>query len=143
MSELVPDDVMFNKAAVIERSLRRVLDIYRADPDLADLMRVDALTLNVERACQAAIDLAMHVVASKHLGMPQSQADAFRLLADAGAIDRKLSERMIGMCGFRNVLIHQYQELEVDLLHKVASEHWQDLVALCQTFGLKIVVNST
>jgi uncharacterized protein YutE (UPF0331/DUF86 family) len=132
---------MFNKAAVIERSLRRVLDIYRADPELADLMHVDALTLNVERACQAAIDLAMHVVASKHLGMPQSQADAFRLLADAGAIDRELSERMMGMCGFRNILIHQYQELEVGLLHKVASEYWQDLAALCQSFGLKIVVN--
>lgn len=138
----MPDDVMFNKAAVIERSLRRVLDIYRADPDLGNLMHVDALTLNVERACQAAIDLAMHVVASKHLGMPQSQADAFRLLADAGEIDRKLSERMIGMCGFRNVLIHQYQDLEVDLLHKVASEHWQDLASLCQTLGLKIVVDS-
>ena len=139
----MPDDVMFNKAAVIERSLRRVLDIYRADPDLADLMHVDALTLNVERACQAAIDLAMHVVASRHLGMPQSQADAFRLLADAGEMERKLSERMIGMCGFRNILIHQYQDLEVDLLHKVASEHWQDLAALCQTFGLKIVVDRT
>ena len=50
MSEVVPDDVMLNKAAVIERSLRRVLDIYRADPDLAGLMHVDALTLNVERA---------------------------------------------------------------------------------------------
>ncbi len=137
----MPDDVMLNKAAVIERSLRRVLEIYRADPKLADLMHVDALTLNVERACQAAIDLAMHVVASKHLGMPQSQADAFRLLADAGEIDRKLSERMIGMCGFRNILIHQYQDLEVELLHKVASEHWKDLVDLFQAFGLKIVVH--
>ena len=137
----MPDDVMFNKAAVIERSLRRVLDIYRADPALADLMHIDALTLNVERACQAAIDLAIHVVAAKHLGMPQSQADAFRLLADAGEIDRSLSERMIGMCGFRNVLIHQYQDLEIDLLHQVASEHWQDLAALCQALGLKIVVS--
>lgn len=136
----MPDDVMLNKAAIIERSLRRVLEIYGADPDLADLMHIDALTLNVERACQAAIDLAMHVVASKHLGMPQSQADAFRLLADAGEIDRSLSERMIGMCGFRNILVHQYQDLELDLLHKVASEHWQDLDALCQAFGLKIVV---
>lgn len=136
----MPDDVMLSKAAVIERSLRRVLDIYRADPNLADLMHIDALTLNIERACQAAIDLAMHVVASKHLGMPQSQADAFRLLADAGELDRKLSERMIGMCGFRNILIHQYQELKVELLHKVASEHWKDLEALCLALGLKIVV---
>lgn len=137
----MPDDVMLSKAAVIERSLRRVLDIYRADPNLADLMHIDALTLNIGRACQAAIDLAMHVVASKHLGMPQSQADAFRLLADAGELDRKLSERMIGMCGFRNILIHQYQELEVELLHKVASEHWKDLEALCLALGLKIVVH--
>jgi len=79
----VHDDVRLNKAAVIERSLRRVLEIYREDPDLADLLHVDALTLNVERACQAAIDLAMHVVACKHLGMPQRHGDAFRLLADA------------------------------------------------------------
>ena len=137
---IVPDDVMFAKAAVIERSLRRVLEIYRADPGLADLMHLDALTFNVERACQAAIDLAMHVVAAKHLGMPQSQADAFRLLADADALERKLSERMIGMCGFRNVLVHQYQELEVDILHQVATERWQDLVALCEALGLKVVV---
>lgn len=137
---IVPDDVMFAKAAVMERSLRRVLEIYRADPSLSDLMHLDALTLNVERACQAAIDLAMHVVAVKHLGMPQSQADAFRLLADAEALERTLSERMIGMCGFRNVLVHQYQELEVDILHQVATERWQDLVALCQTLGLKIIV---
>ena len=137
---IVPDDVMFGKAAVIERSLRRVLEIYRADPSLSDPMHVDAFTLNVERACQAAIDLAMHVVAVKHLGMPQSQADAFRLLADAEALGRTLSERMIGMCGFRNVLVHQYQELEVDILHQVATERWQDLVALCQALGLKIVV---
>jgi len=131
---------MFAKAAVIERSLRRVLEIYQGNPSLTDLMHLDALTLNVERACQAAIDLAMHVVAAEHLGMPHSQADAFRLLADADALERTLSERMIGMCGFRNVLVHQYQELEVDILHQVATERWQDLVALCQAFGLKIVV---
>lgn len=137
---IVPDDVMFAKAAVIERSLCRVLEIYRADPRLSDLMHLDALTLNVERACQAAIDLAMHAVAVKHLGMPQSQADAFRLLADGNALERSISERMIGMCGFRNVLVHQYQDLEVDLLHKVATDRWQDLVELCQALGLKIVV---
>jgi len=137
---IVPDDVMLGKAAVIERSLRRVIEIYGADPELKDLLYLDALTLNVERACQAAIDLAMHVVAIKHLGMPQSQADAFRLLVDACLLDRDLAERMIGMCGFRNVLVHQYQELEVGILHQVAQERWRDLVTLCQAFGLKIEV---
>lgn len=136
----MPDDVMLNKAAVIERSLRRVLGIYADNPSLDDLMHLDALTLNVERACQAAIDLAMHEVAAEHLGMPQSQADAFRLLADAGRLSRDLSDRMIGMCGFRNVLVHQYQELEVELLHLVARERWKDLIEFCAELGLKIEV---
>ena len=131
---------MLNKAAIIERSLRRVLEIHRADPDLAELIYLDALTLNLERACQGAIDLAMHVVSVEHLGMPQSQADAFRLLVNAGRLDRALSERMIGMCGLRNILIHQYQELEMDLLHQAATAGWKDLVALCRAFGLKVVV---
>ena len=137
---IVPDDVMFAKAAIIERSLRRILEIYREDSNLDDLLHLDALTLNAQRACQAAIDLAMHVVALQHLGMPQSQADAFRLLADSRHLTDDLSERMIGMCGFRNVLVHQYQELETDILHQVARKGWQDLVALCQAFGLKIIV---
>ena len=125
----------------IERSLSRVRTIYQSDPGLEEMIHLDALTLNVERACQGAIDLAMHVVALEHLGMPQSQADAFRLLADAERIDSSLANRMIGMCGFRNILIHQYQELESESLRKVAEEHWRDLVALCEALGLRIKVS--
>lgn len=125
----------------IERSLSRVRTIYQSDPGLEEMIHLDALTLNVERACQGAIDLAMHVVALEHLGMPQSQADAFRLLADAERIDSTLANRMIGMCGFRNILIHQYQELESESLQKVAVEHWRDLVALCEALGLRIKVS--
>ena len=136
----MPDDVMLNKAAIIERSLRRVLTIHRSDPELKEMLHLDALTLNVERACQGAIDLAMHFVASEHLGMPQSQADAFRLLADAKRIDGPLANRMVGMCGFRNILIHQYQELELESLRSVAEKHWRDLVALCEALGLRIEV---
>jgi uncharacterized protein YutE (UPF0331/DUF86 family) len=134
---------MFAKGAIIERCLRRVLEIYRDDPTLTDLLHLDALTLNVERACQAAIDLALHIVAIRHLGMPESQADAFRLLEEAGEIDRELSERMIAMCGFRNVIVHQYQEVDLDILHAVASGHWNDFVALCHALGLRIVVDPT
>jgi hypothetical protein len=57
--------------------------------------------------------------------------------------NRKLSERMIGMCGFRNVLVYQYQELEVNILDQVANERWRDLVAFCQVLPLQIAIVST
>lgn len=75
-----PDDVLLNKASIIERCIRRMQEEAAAAPQFDDYTHLDALTLNVERACQAAIDMAMHVVAERHLGMPQSMGDAFVLL---------------------------------------------------------------
>jgi uncharacterized protein YutE (UPF0331/DUF86 family) len=109
-----PDDVVLNKGAIIERSIRRLREEYAADPTLQNFTHIDALTLNLERACQAAIDMAMHLVASHHLGMPQSSADAFRVLAQAGLISQESCRAMMAMTGFRNIAIHAYQEMNMD-----------------------------
>lgn len=52
-----PDDILLNKAAIIERCIRRIQEEYHACPDLDNHTHVDALTLNIERACQAAINM--------------------------------------------------------------------------------------
>lgn len=56
-----PDDVCLNKAAIMERAIRRLREEYAFDPELTNYSHIDALTLNIERACQAAIDLALHL----------------------------------------------------------------------------------
>jgi uncharacterized protein YutE (UPF0331/DUF86 family) len=88
------DDVLLNKAAIIDRCLRRIDDEYASDPlRLVDFTHQDAIVLNLERACQAAIDLGMHVVAREHLGIPQGSAQAFDLLALAGKITPDLAKK--------------------------------------------------
>ena len=82
------DNVCLNKAAIIERSIRRALEEFSFDPSLKSYTHIDALTLNIERACQAAIDLAFHIVATNHLGMPQTSAEAFSLLSKSGRSSR-------------------------------------------------------
>jgi len=57
------DDVLLNKAGIIERCWRRVADEYAGTPSrLVDQTHQDAIILNLERACQAAIDAAMYLV---------------------------------------------------------------------------------
>src|SRR5690606_5251310 len=75
------DDVVLNKAAIIERCVARVREEYADDPrNLTDnITRQDSIILNLQRACEAAIDLAMHVVRRRRLGVPQETRDAFRL----------------------------------------------------------------
>lgn len=133
-----PDNVCLNKAAIIERCIRRMHQEYKSDPTLADYTHLDALILNIERACQAAIDLAMHVVAAEHLGVPQSSADSFKLLKQANKLDDNLAAHLIGMTGFRNIVIHQYQDLELDVIHYIMKDGIKDLVSFCKVLELKI-----
>ncbi|GAB6060089.1 type VII toxin-antitoxin system HepT family RNase toxin [Desulfonatronum parangueonense] len=133
-----PDDVCLNKAAIMERAIRRIHEEHAFDPELINCTHIDALILNIERACQAAIDLALHLVAREHLGMPQNSADAFRLLRNADLISEQTALAMVAMTGFRNVAVHEYQGLDMDVVRAIAQEHWKSLVVFCAEVGLRI-----
>ena len=102
------------------------------------MTHLDALTLNIERACQAAIDLAMHKVSTDHLGVPQSSAEAFTLLGREGRLEPLLASRLAGMTGFRNIAVHQYQQLDTSIIHFIMKTGWQDLVTLCKSLNLNV-----
>lgn len=132
------DDVCFNKAGIIERTLARALEEFAADPDMSNWSHIDALVLNLERSCQAAIDLAFHLIAKNHLGIPQESADAFRLLSRAGLIGAETERAMVGMTGFRNVAVHQYRSLDMEVVKSIMKSGWKSLVVYCGELGLKI-----
>jgi len=125
------DDVVLNKAATIERCVARVREEYDGDGhDLAlDQRRQDALVLNLLRACETAIDLAMHAVRVRALGAPQSSRDAFAMLVAAGILDRALGDALQRMVGFRDIAVQRYQDLDVDVLHAIVRDRLGDLEA--------------
>jgi uncharacterized protein YutE (UPF0331/DUF86 family) len=133
------NDVLLNKAAIIERCLRRVAEEYACDPGrLRNFTHQDAIVMNLERACQAAIDMAMLVIARDHLGVPQTSAQAFDLLAQAGRITPDVAKNMRAMVGFRNIAVHEYQTLRLDILQQVVEQGRNDLIEFCAALGLKI-----
>ncbi|MFN9367999.1 MAG: type VII toxin-antitoxin system HepT family RNase toxin [Planctomycetia bacterium] len=133
-----PDDILLNKGAIIERCVRRIREEAAASPGFENYTHLDALTLNIERACQAAIDMAMHIVAEQHLGVPQSMADAFALLQRAAIIDASLAASLQGMVGFRNVAIHQYEQMDMNVLRWVVESGHRDWIRLAEALGVSI-----
>jgi uncharacterized protein YutE (UPF0331/DUF86 family) len=125
------DDVVLNKAAVIERCVRRVREEYAGDPAnlTDDPTKQDSIVLNLQRACEAAIDLAMHLVRKGKLGIPQDSREAFDLLVDAGALDRRLADSLKRMVGFRNVAVHDYTRLNLAVVRAIVEKHMDDLVS--------------
>ena len=122
------DEVLLNKAATIERCLKRVREEYQAMEGRldSDQTRQDAIVLNLLRTAEAAIDAAMHLVRIRRLGIPQQSRDAFRLLEENGILDPQLGQRMQAMVGFRNIAVHDYQQISLPILKSILDHHLED-----------------
>ena len=130
------DDVLLNKADIIENCLRRIDEVYmNTTGNLKDdQTKQDSILLNLERACQAAIDMGMRVVKMRSLGLPKESRDAFRLMADSGLIDFDLNRSLQGLVGFRNTAVHNYKKLDLDIVESVIQNHLVDFekfISIC------------
>jgi uncharacterized protein YutE (UPF0331/DUF86 family) len=125
------DDVELAKAAIIERCIRRIREEYQGNPaNLRDhLTKQDSIILNLQRACEAAIDLAMHRVRMGALGIPQDSREAFELLVGAQRLERKRADSLKRMVGFRNIAVHDYRALNLDVVQAIVERHLDDLAA--------------
>lgn len=131
------DDVVLNKAASIERCLQRILEEYAGNNQnlVANQTKQDAIILNLQRACETAIDLAMYVISQRRLGVPQESRDAFTLLQTAGILPADLATRMQRMVGFRNIAVHEYTRLNLDVVQAIITKQLDDF----RTFSSTVV----
>ena len=81
-------------------------------------------------AMEAAIDLANHWIADRALRTPESNRDTFSVLEENGEIDAALAERLRGWAGFRNILVHQYANIDHRIAYRAIHEDLGDLAAL-------------
>ena len=121
------NDVVLNKISVIERCKKRIIDVYDQKPEnLKDYTKQDSIILNIQRACEACIDLAMHIVAQERLGLPQTSRDAFDMLESSSIIDEEIAKRLKAMVGFRNIAVHDYQTINLTILEQIVEKHLED-----------------
>ncbi len=121
-------DVILNKAAIIERCIKRINEEYEGKPDnLNNSTKQDSIILNIQRAAEACIDMAMHIVAERSYGIPQNSRDAFDLLQTNGFITAELSGKLKAMVGFRNIAVHDYQNINIQIVRKVIEIHIDDI----------------
>ncbi len=105
---MVERDVVLAKVAHIDECLRRITEVREPGRNLLARDVDDLLELNLQRAVQAAIDLAAHVVSTEGYGMPGTLSETFTLLERQGLVAADLAERLRRMTGFRNVAVHEY-----------------------------------
>ena len=120
--------VILNKYESIERCINRINEEYNNEPiNLNNFSKSDAIVLNLQRCCELVIDIAMYIVSTKKLGIPQSKKEAFEILLKNNYISEEVFKKMKGMIGFRNIAVHDYQEIDEEILRDIIENHLTDL----------------
>lgn len=121
------NDVIYNKIETIERCIYRIREVYDNKFDnLKDYTKQDSIILNIQRACEACIDLSMHIVSSRKLGIPQNSRDAFEVLNKNSLLSNSLTKKLKAMVGFRNIAVHNYQAVNIEIIRDVIEKHLED-----------------
>jgi uncharacterized protein YutE (UPF0331/DUF86 family) len=86
----------------------------------------DVIVLNLSRAVQLCVDIAAHTLAASNQPAPNTMSEAFQCLAEMQIINLHLANRLKKSVGFRNLAVHNYHDLNWDIVFAVASKHLED-----------------
>lgn len=128
---MVERDVALSKIGLIDRAIDRIREV-ESRSDLKDLDAEELVILNLQRAAQASIDLAAHVIASEGWRLPESLGENFTILEERGVIPSELAAELRRMTGVRNVAVHTYESLDVAVVDHIVENHLDDMRTLCR-----------
>lgn len=119
------DDVIINKIAKLDHYISRIKEVYQ-DDFLDNINAQDVAILNLLRACESCLDIGSHVIRKLKLGIPQSNKDIFFQLGNNKLITNEISTCMQKMAGFRNIAIHQYDDVDINIVVGIITNNLGD-----------------
>ena len=129
--------IVARKLDSLQRCLTRVRERCPADvaslagnPDLQD-----SVVLNLSRAVQICVDLALHTLSGLGQAVPETMGQSFDQLANNGIIPTELSQRLKKAVGFRNIAVHSYSGIDWAIVHAIATRHLGDFKAFAQAIS--------
>jgi len=136
--------LLAERSMSVERHLTRVADRLPGDVSAfgPSTDAADAVILHLWQAVQVVIDLAVTACLRFDLGAPQGYADAFRRLQQGGLLEAALADRLVRATGFRNVVAHAYDTLDMARVHLAATEGPADLRAFLAALGRHLPAES-
>jgi uncharacterized protein YutE (UPF0331/DUF86 family) len=121
-------DLVAKRLAFLETCVADLQRLARPELLRTDIREERFVAHTLQLAIQAALDVASHIVSDDHLGEPETNRDLFETLAEAGWFSPEFAETLGQMAGFRNVLVHGYTAVNLDVLEEVSTDRLEDLL---------------
>lgn len=130
---MIDADLLEKKLAFIETCVRELRELARPERIGDDVRETRFVEHTLQLSIQAALDAASHVVSMRRLGEPETSRALFESLSRAGLVEPPLAESLYAMAGFRNTLVHGYQEVDAAVVRDIVDNHLDDLLAFARS----------
>ena len=129
------EDLLYKYISSLEESIQRIKHMdFTFDMILGDEDTQDLLDRRMQKAVESCMDIAIHLASQLQLPRSEKASDIFILLAKNRIIDQALAEKLKQAVGFRNILVHEYTEVDYKLAYTDLDEKLSDL----ETFAYQI-----
>ena len=122
-------DLVAKKLALIETCVQELRTLGGLADMRQDIRQQRFVEHTLQIAIQAALDVASHLVSDARLGEPRTNRELFDLLARGGVISTQLAGTLKNMAGFRNILVHGYQDVDLAIVRDIVERRLDDLLA--------------
>ena len=139
MSPSVNRDLIMTKSAAVRKHISRIKDAsdISLDQFLGDEDRQDIVMFNLQLTILNCIYIAAHIVSKADSGVPGVASELFYILEEKNYIDQVLANHMAKSVGLRNLIVHEYSRLDLEMIYDISHNSLTHL----ETF-LKIVLNT-
>ncbi len=122
-------DVIENRVSAIKKYLNIIdgFKRYSAEEIAHDITVKGAVERYLYLAVQATIDLAEAVIAYKKFRKPSTMGESFYILSEEKIISREFAEKLAKMVGFRNVVAHDYEEVDSGVVFNILHHELSDI----------------
>lgn len=133
-------EVVEQKLESLRRCLQRIEKKCPAEPAVlaADIDLHDIISLNLSRAVQIAVDIGAHLIAGMEVPPPDTMDQTFDLLAQQGVLNSELASSLKKAVGFRNIAVHNYENINWNIVHSIVKYHLADFTAFAKVAAIRL-----
>ena len=133
-------EVVEQKLESLRRCLRRIETKCPTDAAtlVADIDLQDIISLNLSRAVQISVDIGAHLIAGMEVPPPDTMGQTFDLLAQEGVLNNELASSLKKAVGFRNIAVHNYENINWGIVHSIVKYHLADFSEFARVVAMRL-----
>ena len=128
-------EVLRAKLEALIRCVHRIKDQNISTFEELDmnLDKQEIIILNLQRAVQICVDIGNHILLDYPGSTPSTMSETFINLAKNGIISEQNATDLKHAVGFRNIAVHQYENINTRIVFEIVTKHLDDFKAFAES----------